>query len=119
MIKKAMLFLGVLIICFFMMIDKQVCYAETLTPESYIKEIIKIQPEYNSWEDGTLQFSVDLYGDDINYKIYDVLSADETKLGYHRISSDYYVCVMDGHSDKTVMKVWTKYNDYMCTLKLK
>ncbi len=40
-------------------------------------------------------------------------------VGYHRISSDYYVCVMDGHSDKTVMKVWTKYNDYMCTLKLK
>ncbi len=92
MIKKAMLFLGVLIICFFMMIDKQVCYAETLTPESYIKEIIKIQPEYNSWEDGTLQFSVDLYGDDINYKIYDVLSADETKLGYILLDENNKLC---------------------------
>ncbi len=39
-------------------------------------------------------------------------------VGYVKISSDYYSCVVDGHSSSTVTKVWTKYNDFICKVRV-
>ena len=39
-------------------------------------------------------------------------------VGYLKISSDNYVCLADGHSEKIITKKWSKYNDFMCKVRL-